>query len=135
MRVVKTKGSRAAPERRFVKKDMQSTARQTYLDWLRIIAILGVLLFHSACPFSTYFSWHIRNAEGSPLLSECSFWLSGFRMHLLFFISGTVSWFMVSKRSAGGFIGLRFRRLFIPLLVGIFLVVPPQIYMERLTQG
>lgn len=114
---------------------MQSTTRQTYLDWLRIIAILGVLLFHAASPFATDYRWHIRNAASSPLLSEFSFWLSGFRMHLLFFISGTVSWFMVSKRSTGGFIGLRLRRLFIPLLIGIFLVVPPQIYMERLTQG
>lgn len=114
---------------------MQNTARQTYLDWLRVIAILGVLLFHAASPFADYYDWHVNNAVSSPLLSEFSFWLSGFRMHLLFFVSGTVSWFMVSKRTAGGFIGLRFRRLFLPLLAGMLLVVPPQVYMERLAQG
>jgi glucans biosynthesis protein C len=114
---------------------MQNTTRQTYLDWLRIIAIVGVLLFHATSPFAEYYDWHVNNAANSPLLSEFAFWLSGFRMHLLFFISGTVSWFMASKRTAGGFIGLRFRRLFIPLLAGMLLVIPPQVYMERLNQG
>ncbi|KAA2239497.1 acyltransferase family protein [Chitinophaga agrisoli] len=114
---------------------MQTTTRQTYLDWLRMLAILGVLLFHSARPFAIDDPWHVNNAASSHVLSEFSYWLSRFRMHLLFFISGTVSWFMVSRKSAGGFMKLRFQRLFIPLLVGIFVIVPPQIYMERLTQG
>lgn len=35
----------------------------------------------------------------------------------------------------GAFIALRFRRLFIPLLFGMLVIIPPQIYMERLTQG
>src|SRR5581483_6141925 len=39
------------------------------------------------------------------------------------------------KRNTGSFIGLRFRRLFIPLLFGMRVVVPPQIYMERLSHG
>ncbi len=114
---------------------MQTTTRQTYLDWLRMLAILGVLLFHSARPFAIDDPWHVNNATSSHILSEFSYWLSRFRMHLLFFISGTVSWFMVSRKSAGGFMKLRFQRLFIPLVVGVFLIVPPQIYMERLTQG
>ena len=114
---------------------MQPTNRQTYLDWLRIAAIFGVLLFHSARPFMIDDPWHVNNATQSNVLTEFAFWLSRFRMHLLFFISGTVSWFMVSKKSARGFMWLRFQRLFIPLLVGMLLIVPPQIYMERLNQG
>jgi peptidoglycan/LPS O-acetylase OafA/YrhL len=42
---------------------------------------------------------------------------------------------MLQKKSGGSFIGLRFRRLFIPLIFGMLIIVPPQIYMERLTQG
>lgn len=41
----------------------------------------------------------------------------------------------MQRRSAWSFIGLRVTRLLVPLLVGIFIVVPPQIYMERITQG
>jgi len=114
---------------------METTQRQTYLDWLRIISIAGVLLFHSAMPYVSEDWWHIKNHQTSNLMMESNFFLHLIRMPLLFFISGTVSYYMMQKRSSWGFIGLRFRRLFIPLVVGMFIIVPPQIYMERLNNG
>ncbi|SDS52726.1 Peptidoglycan/LPS O-acetylase OafA/YrhL, contains acyltransferase and SGNH-hydrolase domains [Mucilaginibacter mallensis] len=114
---------------------METTQRQTYLDWLRIFSILGVLLFHSAMPYVSEEWWHIKNHDTSNLLMESNFFLHLVRMPLLFFISGTVSYYMMQKRSSLSFIGLRFRRLFIPLAVGMFVIVPPQIYMERLNNG
>ena len=114
---------------------MQPASRQVYLDWLRILAILGVLFFHSAMPFAAEEWWHIKNKETSNVLLEFNFWLSRFRMPLLFFISGAVSYYMMQKRSALSFIGLRFRRLFIPLFFAMLIVVPPQVYMERVSQG
>jgi len=114
---------------------METTQRQTYLDWLRIISILGVLFFHSAMPYVAEDGWHIKNHETSNLMMESNHFLHLFRMPLLFFISGTVSFYMMQRRSTLSFIGLRFRRLFIPLLVGMFIIVPPQIYMERLANG
>ncbi len=114
---------------------MISSDRQTYLDWLRMLAIIGVLLFHSAMAFVAGEEWHIKDKDSSHLLMEFNFWLSRFRMPLLFFISGTVSYFMLKNRSTLSFIGLRFRRLFIPLVFGMLVIVPPQVYLERLTQG
>ena len=114
---------------------METTQRQTYLDWLRIISITLVLFFHSAMPYVSEDGWHIKNAEQSNLLMESNLFLHLFRMPLLFFISGTVSYFMMQRRSSLSFIGLRFRRLFIPLVVGMLIIVPPQIYMERLNTG
>jgi glucans biosynthesis protein C len=105
---------------------MQSTLRQPHLDWLRIFAIIGVLFFHSSMPFAAEEWWHIKNQQTSNVLLEFNFWLSRFRMPLLFFISGAVSFYMMQKRSAASFIGLRFRRLFIPLLFGMLVIVPPQ---------
>lgn len=112
-----------------------STSRQAYLDWLRILAILGVLFFHSAMAFVSEWEWHIKNKETSNLLMEFNYWLSRFRMPLLFFISGTVAYFMLKSKSGLSFVGLRFRRLFIPLLFGMLVIVPPQVYFERVTQG
>jgi hypothetical protein len=86
-------------------------------------------------PYVAEDDWHIKNHETSYLMMESNLFLHLFRMPLLFFISGTVSYFMMQRRSAWSFIGLRFRRLFIPLLVGMFIIVPPQIYMERLNTG
>jgi glucan biosynthesis protein C len=114
---------------------METTQRQTYLDWLRILSILGVLFFHSAMPYAMDMDWHIKNRETSDLMMESNLFLHLFRMPLLFFISGTVSYYMMQRRSTLSFIGLRFRRLFIPLLVGMLIIVPPQIYMERLAHG
>jgi glucans biosynthesis protein C len=109
--------------------------RQAYLDWLRIGSIIAVFFLHSGMAYVAEWEWHIKNHETSQLLMEFNFWLGRFRMPLLFFISGTVTWFMMQKRTSGSFIGLRFRRLFITVLFGMLVVVPPQVYMERLTQG
>jgi peptidoglycan/LPS O-acetylase OafA/YrhL len=114
---------------------MQSSDRQSYLDWLRILAIIGVLFFHSAMPFAAESDWHIKNKETSNLFLEFNFFLSRFRMPLLFFISGAVASFMLQRRTATQFIGLRFRRLFVPLVFGMLLIVPVQVYMERVNQG
>lgn len=114
---------------------MEPSNRQSYLDWLRMFAIVGVLLFHSAMPFAAEEGWHIKNKETSHLFTEFTFFLSRFRMPLLFFISGAVSYFILMKKTAVEFIGMRFHRLIIPLLFGMLMIVPPQIYMERLTQG
>jgi len=113
----------------------KTNTRQTYLDWLRIFSILGVLFFHSAMPYVSWNAWHIKNQETSDLMMESNYFMHLFRMPLLFFISGTVSFYMMQRRSSWSFIRLRFRRLFIPVLVGMLLIVPPQVYMERLTQG
>jgi len=114
---------------------METSQRQTYLDWLRILSIAGVLLFHSAMPYDSYDWWHIKNKETSNLFMEFVLFMHLWRMPLLFFISGTVSYYMMKNRSSLSFIGLRLRRLFIPLVVGMLVVVPPQIYMERLSKG
>jgi len=111
------------------------TSRQAYLDWLRIAAILGVLFFHAAMPFVQDENWHVFNKERSDLLSEFNFWLSRFRMPLLFFISGAVSYYMLIKYNGKYFIKQRFVRLMIPLLFGMLVIVPPQIYLERVNQG
>jgi glucan biosynthesis protein C len=112
-----------------------ASSRQAWLDWLRILSIIAVFFLHSAMAYVAEWEWHIKNKETSELLMEFNFWLGRFRMPLLFFISGTVTWFMLKKRTTGSFIGLRFKRLFIPLLFGMLIVVPPQVYIERLTQG
>ncbi|MBW8688252.1 acyltransferase family protein [Chitinophaga rhizophila] len=111
------------------------SSRQTYLDWLRILAIFGVLVFHSAMPFGAELDWHIRNKDTSNIFLELVSFMHLFRMPLLFFISGTVSYYMLLNRSGGSFIGLRVRRLLTPLILAILIIVPPQVYLERVNQG
>ncbi len=109
--------------------------RRHDLDWLRVIAIVLLLFFHSAMPYVAEWDWHLKNAETSPLLMEANYFLSRWRMALLFLISGVGTAYALGYRPARGYLRERGRRLLIPLAFGILVIVPPQIYMERLADG
>ncbi|MEP1032433.1 acyltransferase family protein [Ekhidna sp.] len=109
--------------------------RRHDIDWLRIIAIILVLYFHTAMIFTAEWDWHIKNDELSYLWLEFNFWLSRFRMPLLFFISGYGTFLALRKRSPLRYLKERHNRLVIPLLFAMIVVVPPQVYFERVFNG
>ena len=114
---------------------MKTIDRRYDLDWLRVIAIILVLYFHTAMIFAEGSDWHIKNDQLSSIWTEFNFWLTKFRMPLLFFISGVGSYFALRKRKGGQYLKERHNRLVIPLIFAMFFVVPPQIYMERIFNG
>jgi hypothetical protein len=61
-------------------------------------------------------------------------WLHYWRMPLLLFISGAGTYMAMSKRTPRQYAGERFKRLFVPLVFGMFVVVPPQIYYEYINK-
>lgn len=109
-------------------------SRQEYIDWLRVIAIILLLFLHSAMPFFKYSNWHIQNSERSIILSHLVSFLHTWRMPLLFFISGFGTFFALKKRTAAKYAGERTIRLFIPLAAGMFIVIPPQVFIEKINQ-
>ncbi|GAB2536680.1 acyltransferase family protein [Spirosoma aerophilum] len=108
--------------------------RRYDLDWLRVIAILTLLFYHTGMIYVSW-GWHIKSAEHSQPMEEVMRWLHRWRMPLLFFISGAGTFFALIKRSFGAYAGERVRRLFVPLVFGMFVIVPPQIYIEWLFRG
>ncbi|GAB3947788.1 hypothetical protein GCM10028805_20670 [Spirosoma harenae] len=111
-----------------------NTTRRYDLDWLRVIAILTLLFYHTGMIYVSW-GWHIQSIEQSYPMEIVMRWLHLWRMPLLFFISGAGTFFALKKRSYGSYAGERVRRLFVPLLFGMFVIVPPQIYMEWLFRG
>lgn len=109
--------------------------RRYDLDWLRVIAILLLHLFHCAMPFVAEEGWHLKNKDTSYLVLECNYFISRWRMPILFFISGIGTIFVLNQKSVLYFVWQRTKRLFIPLLFGILVIVPPQVYFERLNTG
>ena len=109
----------------------QKSERQFYIDWLRILLILSVFLFHIGMIFNTW-DWHVKNDQqyGGILRSTMSF-LHIWRMPLLFLISGAGTYFALGSRTSAQYLSERFKRLFIPLLAGVFTLVPVQVYIER----
>lgn len=109
--------------------------RRYDLDWLRVIAILLLHLFHCAMPFIAEWDWHLKNKETSYLVLECNYFVSRWRMPILFFISGIGTVFVLNQKSVKYFIWQRTKRLLIPLLFGMLVIVPPQVYFERIYKG
>lgn len=112
----------------------QAIPRRYDLDWLRVIAFGLLILFHTGMMFVSW-DWHVKNPETSRILEWIMSFLHTWRMPLLFFISGGAVWFALEKYATGGFLRERCLRLLLPLLFGMLVVIPPQIYFERQFQG
>jgi hypothetical protein len=109
------------------------TTREHGLDALRVFAFAILILYHSGMGFVSW-GWHVKNPETSPALEHVMIFFNRWRLPLLFFISGAGVAFSLRRRSFSQFAGERTARLLLPLVFGMFVIVPPQIYFERLTQ-
>lgn len=107
--------------------------RQYYIDWLRILLIISVFLYHLGMIFNTW-EWHVKNdIIYGGLLRQVMIFLHNWRMPLLFMISGAGTWYALKNMSPGQYLLERSRRLLVPLMAGIFILVPVQVYIERIT--
>jgi len=110
--------------------------RRYDLDWLRIIAILAVFIFHCTRFFDPE-GWHLKNSEQSNalfVLVRGLFW--PWIMELFFLLSGAGTWYALKSRTAGEYLFERVKRLLIPLYtVGLFVLLPVQFYFELVTNA
>jgi len=109
----------------------QSTTRLHWLDWLRVIAILGVFLFHAVHPFDVT-DWHIKNAEQSDLVTVFIVFLFPWGMPFFFLLAGAGSRLALRRRSAGAFARERVQRLLLPYIGGAIVLMPVMLYFEWL---
>lgn len=110
-------------------------SRYYYIDFLRVIAIVMMFVFHVNMIFVAENDWHIKDASSSNVLMELNYWMSSFRMPLLFLVSGFVSAILLEKMNQKSFVFQRFKRLIIPTVIWTFVLTAPQIYFERKLEG
>jgi glucan biosynthesis protein C len=107
--------------------------RRNDLDWVRILAVLLLIPFHTARIFDTFESFYVKNAELSAWLSYAVVrFLSVWQMSLLFLVAGASTWYAMRSRSGGQYIVERLKRLMIPFVFGTLVIVPPQMYFALL---
>ena len=104
--------------------------RQYFIDWIRVLAF-GILIFYHSGMFFVPWAWHVKNNVIVESLTYPMLFFNQWRLSLLFFISGVGISFAFKSRSGWGFTGERTRRLLIPIVFGMLVIVPPQIYFER----
>ena len=125
-------------------QDLRARPRLLFLDWLRIAAVI-VLVFYHVGMYYVRWPFHVKSPHApwlGPLVEPWMKLPEPWRMSLLFFISGAVTSLMLRQSGAppdgtaatGRWLRRRSRRLLVPLLFGVVVLIPPQSYFEVVQQ-
>jgi glucan biosynthesis protein C len=125
--------------------EMARRAARCYaIDWLRLIAILAVFLFHVAHIFDLAASANdlthdpapsVRNSEASVVLSGYAFFVYQWMMQLLFVLAGMTAWYSLGCRRGSQYLRERLERLLVPLLFGSLTLIPWNGYVSALNHA
>jgi len=114
-------------------------SRKNYLDWLRVIAFASLIFYHIGMLYSENWGFHFKSNYTSQYVEYLMLVFSPWRMLLIWFISGVALRFMIDKVSSFKswlhFTLYRSVFLLLPLLVGLWLIVPLQLFAEMSQQG
>jgi glucans biosynthesis protein C len=114
----------------------RAPGRRYDLDALRVLAVLLLLPFHSARVFDVFDPFYVKNPDTSDGLSWAVVaFLNPWHMPLLFVLAGAATWLALGHRGSRAYVGERTRRLLIPFLLGILVVVPPQGFLAARYRG
>ena len=110
---------------------MNSIDRRYDIDWLRVIAIGLLLIYHIAIGFQPWgvFIGFIQNSDSAQSIWIPMSMLNVWRIPLLFFVSGMGVCFAIKRRDWKALIGERTRRILVPFVFGIFAIVPLHIFL------
>lgn len=107
------------------------STRRYDIDWIRVIAIGLLLLYHVAIGFQ---SWGIMIGFITTNKPWESLWipmamLNVWRIPLLFFVSGMGVYFAIQNRNWKQLLRERASRILLPFLFGMFVIVPVHVYI------
>lgn len=104
-------------------------ARRLDLDWIRIGAFSLLILYHVGMYYVPW-TWHVKSEHSFTWLEPVMALTNPWRLTLLFIVSGAASRFMLDKLGPARFARARTVRLLVPLLFGMYVVVPPQTWLQ-----
>ena len=113
------------------------SARRHDLDAIRIGAFALLILYHIGM-FYVPWGWHVNSTRPQEWLQPLMWFTNPWRMTLLFLVSGAATRLLYEayRRQGTGAAerlgGARLSRLGLPLLFGMFVIVPPQSYYQVL---
>ncbi len=110
--------------------------RRHDIDALRALAF-GLLILYHVGMFYVSWGWHVKSQHVAGWLEPLMILVNQWRMPLIFLISGLAVNFLLGeggrkRLTYRGFAWSRLRRLLVPLIFGMLVIVPPQAYYEAL---
>lgn len=115
-----------------IRRADQPVRRWYFVDWLRVLAVLCVLLYHGASLFD-YQSVLLNSPRLDWQVTQYVRVVELWGMPLLFVVAGVAMSFSLAHRTSQRFVTERLTRLVIPLCIGIFVLSPPIVYIQRIT--
>jgi len=110
--------------------------RQFFLDNLRSLMVVLVLVFHSGASYTSMVAfWPYHDANPSNFIEILTILLDTFMMTILFFIAGYFALPSLQKKGSTGFLKDKFKRLGIPWLIVMISVLPALDYFHYFTQS
>jgi len=97
-----------------------------YIDWLRVLAVLLLFPFHTWRVFNYGDPFYVKSAQTSFALNYAIAFIGRWHMPLLFVLAGMSTYLALGKRSTGRVAVERVRRLLVPFVFGLFVLIPPQ---------
>ncbi|MBN2636122.1 MAG: acyltransferase family protein [Prolixibacteraceae bacterium] len=103
-----------------------TTERRYDIDWLRVVTIGLLLIYHIAIIFQPWamFIGFIKNDETMESLWKPMTMLNVWRIPFLFFVSGMGLYFAMKKRNFRQLIMERTKRILLPLVFGALAIAP-----------
>src|SRR5688572_4047704 len=102
--------------------------RHYHIDWLRVLGMAAIFLFHNARFFNDE-DWHVKNNQLDFGMSVFVSILNQFVMPLFFVLSSYAIHYALQHRSDRDFMRERVARLLVPLVFGVFTLIPAQVYI------
>ncbi|MEG9269245.1 acyltransferase family protein [Qipengyuania sp. Mu-71] len=106
-----------------------TSGRHFGMDWLRIAAFALLILYHVGMAFVPW-GWHVQWNEISEFSRLPMLALNGWRLALLFVVSGYATAALLARSERLAFLRSRSARLLIPTVFAIIVVIPPQVWID-----
>ncbi len=96
--------------------------------------MMAMFLRHCA-RFFNYSGWHIKNNQLSYGFSIFVSLVDQWVMPLFFILAAMSAWYALTRLSGSQYLLRRVKRLLVPLLFGVLVIIPPQYFIQDVSGG